>query len=279
MRAFLESPDTFLVRYHRHHAGIMSWALGRGSVRGEFSSYDLMADMVVPDTPHMVLDLGCGDGLLLERLLARGLAAEKLIGLDMSPDELALASKRFEDHGVSLRCERADSMSIDDASVGHILSHLSLMVMSQLDAVVREMARVLIPGGSFAAILPRRGPLEGATAIFHQLFEDAYNSQKTHAPALGDERAWSRDGLTEVLGSANAFGALEFSDIALRLDGTVIEVWNSLSSRYEAYVMLPRDRAEIRKRFAEKVNSLVGADGILPCSVPLLQVTARRTRQ
>lgn len=279
MRAFLESPDTFLVRYHRHHTGITSWALSRGRARGELSSYDLLAAVVAPDTPHQVLDLGCGDGFLLERLLARGVPADRLVGVDQSPDELALASKRTEAHEVSLRCERADSMSLPDGSVGHILSHLSLMVMSELDAVVAEMARVLAPGGCFAAILPGHAAPEGAMAIFCELFDEAYNNQKTHAPSLGDERVWSTDGLSQLFSPENSFGALEIINLDLRLDGTVTEVWNCLSTRYEAYVMLPRDRAEIRKRFTKKVENLAMPDGTLPCSMPLLHLTARRARQ
>ena len=276
MRALLDSPDIYLARYHRHHTGITSWALSRGRASSDRSSYDLLACLVPTNTTRGVLDLGCGDGHLLERLLDRGVPTRHLIGLDMSPDELALARKRPGVGATTLLCEKASQISLSTASVGHVLCHLSFMVMSEIDTVVSELARVLAPGGLFSAILPGEAKPSGAAAIFHELFYGFYEQQSTRAPVLGDGRVATARGLGELLRPESHFGALEIIDFELCLDGSVAQVWNSLSARYEAYVVLPRDRAALRARFSECVASLVRADGTLPCTAPMRQFTCRR---
>ncbi len=277
MRALLDSPDTFLTRYHRHHAGITSWALRRGRVRDELSSYDLLANVVPSNTSSKVLDIGCGDGYLLERLLARSVSADRIIGLDMSPDELTFARKRPGVDDAELLCEKASAMSLADTSVGYTLAHLSLHVMSQIGQVIAELARVLEPGGLFSAIVPRPdAELSGATAIFFELFNEMYQGQSLRVPDIGDPRTTTKDGVHELFTSEAGFGAIEIVDVELHLDSEPIDVWNTLSARYESYVILPRHRADLRVRFIASTESLLEADGTLPCALPLRQITCRR---
>ena len=276
MRALLDSPDTFITRYHRHHTGITSWAYARGRTPNGRSSYDLLAELVPAGAPHKVLDLGCGDGFLVERMLARGVPADRIVGLDLSPDELSQACKRPGVSDMTVLCERADAISLDRGSVGHVLAHLSLMVMSNIERVVAEVARVLVPGGIFSAILPGPRPRQGTTGLFLEVFDETYNSQKTRAPQLGDARTKSEEGLRELFCTKTGFGSFEMAEFELCFDGTVMEVWNVLSVRYEAYVILPSDRAAMRKRFAQRASELASSDGTVPCSVPIRQIMCRR---
>jgi len=55
---------------------------------------------------------------------------------------------------VRFSCELASAMSPATASFDAVLCHWALMLFVPLDPVVAEIARVLAPGGTFAAVVP-----------------------------------------------------------------------------------------------------------------------------
>lgn len=99
-----------------------------------------------------VLDLGSGPGLDCF-LAAKQVGAEgRVIGLDMTPDMLTLANSNRDKLGatnVEFRQGEMESMPVDDASVDVILSNCVINLSPDKDAVFRESARVLRPGGRF----------------------------------------------------------------------------------------------------------------------------------
>ena len=201
---------------------------------------------------------------------------ERIVGIDISPDELMLARKRSGLDYVAMLCERADRTTLPNDSTGYVLSHMSFMVLSKIEDVVAEIARILIPGGVFSVVVPSEAEPDGAAAAFFELFNEIYHSQATRAPVLGDPRTWTEAGLRGLLRYESQFDGLEFTHIDLCLDGTVTEVWNSLSARYEAYVILPQHRAQLRDRFMERARQLARSDGTIPCTLPLCQLVCRR---
>jgi len=280
MSTILDSPDLFLIRYHRHFTGVTSWAFARGRTEDGRSSYQVLADIVAQPTPHLVVDVGCGDGLLIELLLERGMAEERVIGIDMSPDELMLARKRPTLHRTALLCERAQELPLDRESVGYVLAHLSFMLMSDIERVVSEIARVLLPGGTFSAIVPAEPRAGDAFELFLELFHDMYESQPTRIPEIGDPRTHSAEGLRSLLNRDTGFGDLEITDLMVHLDGPFDQVWSSLAStRRELYVLLPNGRAALRKQLAEHVTRLARPDGTIPCTMALRQLTCQRLEQ
>ena len=100
-----------------------------------------------------VLDLGSGGGidvLLSARRVAPG---GRAIGLDMTDEMLALARRNAAEAGVEniefIKGEMED-MPLPDASVDVIISNCVVNLSPDKDAVLREAARVLRPGGRFA---------------------------------------------------------------------------------------------------------------------------------
>ncbi|WP_308344184.1 class I SAM-dependent methyltransferase [Streptomyces sp. MK37H] len=84
------SQEAFLQAFHAERPAVTAEAFGRGRAPDGRSSYELLCDRVAGS--GRVLDLGCGDGLLLE-FLARG-DGRQLAGVDLSPQSLALARRR-----------------------------------------------------------------------------------------------------------------------------------------------------------------------------------------
>ena len=92
-----------------------------------------------------VLDVGCGTGELLARLAVRYPEAT-LAGIDPVPEMLALAQEKLT-HKVDLRVGWANALPWPDASFDIVVScNMFHYITHPVDAV-REMQRVLVPGG------------------------------------------------------------------------------------------------------------------------------------
>jgi SAM-dependent methyltransferase len=89
-----------------------------------------------------VLDLGCGSGNELVVLLARG---ANVIGIDISPDLIALAKERVGDRAL-VRVGSAYDTELPDSSVDVIFC-ISVIHHLDISIVCGEMRRILKPGG------------------------------------------------------------------------------------------------------------------------------------
>lgn len=105
-----------------------------------------------------VLELGCGTGVFLPALAAAVSPRGQVIGLDHNPGFLEEARQRVERAGFStlVMLEEADAVrlpfpdnSFDAAHVERVLMHLA-----DPDAALREVHRVLKPGGRLVAAEP-----------------------------------------------------------------------------------------------------------------------------
>jgi len=95
-----------------------------------------------------VLDVATGTGLVAEALVARGF---RVTGLDQSAEMLALARKRFGDR-VELVEASAAALPFPDASFGHLTFTYLLRYVDDPAATMRELARVVRPGGTVAML-------------------------------------------------------------------------------------------------------------------------------
>ena len=100
----------------------------------------------VPRDGGSVLDVATGTGLVAERLLAQG---HRVVGLDQSPDMLAVARGRFGDR-VELVEASATSIPFPDASFDHLTFTYLLRYVDDPAATLAELARVVRPGGTVA---------------------------------------------------------------------------------------------------------------------------------
>jgi SAM-dependent methyltransferase len=89
-----------------------------------------------------VLDVGCGEGQVARQLAAAGV---DVVGVDPSCPQVALARER----GGGPRYARASAerLPVADRSVDAVLACLAFEHVGDLPAAVREIARVLVPGG------------------------------------------------------------------------------------------------------------------------------------
>lgn len=97
-----------------------------------------------------VLDLGSGAGLDLI-LAARAVGATgRVIGVDMTDEMIARARRNVERAGLSnieIRKGIIEQLPIEDASIDWVISNCVISLSPDKEAVFREVARVLAPGG------------------------------------------------------------------------------------------------------------------------------------
>jgi ubiquinone/menaquinone biosynthesis C-methylase UbiE len=99
-----------------------------------------------------VLEVGCGTGLILQRL-AR--IAKRAVGVDLSPGMLAKARAR----GLEVVEADATALPFPDASFDAAVSFKVLAHVPDIRGALSEMARVVRPGGVVAAEFYNRNSL------------------------------------------------------------------------------------------------------------------------
>jgi len=130
-------------------------------------------ELLAPRHGERILDLGCGDGVLTEKLAAAGAI---VVGVDGALDMVAAAKKR----GLDARLVRGESLDFPP-EFDAVFSNAAMHWMRDADAVIAGVRRALKPGGRFVAefgghgcvaavtvalmaVLARRG-IDGAAAI------------------------------------------------------------------------------------------------------------------
>lgn len=236
------------------------------------SSYDLLAARATGcDT---VLDLGCGDGYLLERVRAVA-GAKQLVGIDLSVAELIAATRRPALSATCLLAARGDALPLAAASIDCVLSHLAFMLMSRIERVADEIGRVLQPGGRFVAVVGG-GPTDTGDAfdLFLSLFRDIYAASERKAPRLGDKRARHGEGFAELF--ADGFDPPTETLLTIHLDSDAERVWQVLAASYELFVLDAGAITLLRERFIPAAAELANDAGTVPCAMRMRLIEVAR---
>jgi trans-aconitate methyltransferase len=113
-------------------------------------------DLLNPQPGERILDLGCGDGALTEKLVSAG---AKVVGVDASSDMVNAARQRGIDARVIDGCN-LDFKSEFDAVFSNAAMH---WMKRDPDAVISGVHRALKSGGRFAAEMGGHGGVAAIT--------------------------------------------------------------------------------------------------------------------
>jgi len=114
----------------------------------ERATLGLLGDHGVALGGRDILEVGCGHGAELVRLIAWGAEARRLAGIDLLADRIVKARERLPD--ADLRVADVRSLPFDDASfdlVMQVTLFSSIVGTPNRDRAAAEMRRVLRPGG------------------------------------------------------------------------------------------------------------------------------------
>ena len=123
-----------------------------------------------------VLDVGCGTGSLAIRIQQSHRAVE-VVALDPDAKALARARRKAERAGVSIQFERgfADALAHRDGSFDLVFSSFMFhhLERDQKQGMLREIRRVLKPGGRFQMVDFGEASLGASGSTWHRLRDNA----------------------------------------------------------------------------------------------------------
>jgi ubiquinone/menaquinone biosynthesis C-methylase UbiE len=116
--------------------------LRKGFYGDEVRDAVLTAARLLPE--HTVLDVGAGTGFLTE---GAAKIARKVIALDFSNAMMGEARAKLGGRNVEFKIGNVEQIPLPNASIDAVIGNMVLHHCPSPEAAVREMARVLVPGG------------------------------------------------------------------------------------------------------------------------------------
>jgi SAM-dependent methyltransferase len=236
---------------------------------------DIIADLADIAAGRHVLDVACGTGVLACAALRRVGPNGSVAGLDPNEDMLAVArgkSDRIEwCHG------RAESLPFAGARFDRVVSQFGLMFFDDQPAGLREMVRVLRPGGRLVVAVCDALDHSTGYAVLAELLQRLFGAAVAdafRAPfSLGGRRQLGL--LCEQAGIGNARitrieGTVRFASIEALVSTERACVW-TLGG------LLDADQFDaLCDEAVESLRPFVRADGTVAFAMPALVVTAER---
>ena len=230
---------------HQEHTGFTEICASSCRDENGRNSYEWLAELVPSNESLSILDLACGSGPLLKILFDRNKNLN-LTGIDMCPEELALAKTRLVNSGTSLFESKAQNLSvIYDNSVDIVLCHWALTLMDPIAPVLDEVKRVLTSEGRFAALVD--GPMYAAPG-YKEVHDLIYSYVQEEIPNygeidLGDPRVRGSESLNSLVHKAFPKSNITIETNVVSMEGPVTKIAEIAAGFfYAAFVLKPEKK-------------------------------------
>lgn len=147
----MDTTNVYLKDWHRRFAGQRFSLFEQFCLENGTTSFEALVTAAALRPQQTVLELGCGEGPLLRYLLRSDV---RYIGVDFSAASLAAARQQVGATAAAFVEADAGQMPLPDASCDVVLSHMALHIMTPVEPVLCEVARVLKPHGTLHVFLP-----------------------------------------------------------------------------------------------------------------------------
>ncbi|HQU16360.1 MAG: SAM-dependent methyltransferase [Chromatiales bacterium 21-64-14] len=225
-----------------------------------------LLDLLAPAPGERILDLGCGDGALTEKLAARGC---QVVGVDASAAQVQAARARGLDARVM------DGAALDfDGEFDAVFSNAALHWMAQPRAVTEGVWRALRPGGRFVAEFGGAGNVAAVRAALHRI-----STRHGIDPTAADPWYFPAPEAYRVLLQSQGFQVehLQHFERPTPLPGDIRGWLETFCGSFLA--ALPVDRqGRFLDEVREALGALCGADGRWVLDYVRLRVVAHRPR-
>jgi ubiquinone/menaquinone biosynthesis C-methylase UbiE len=235
---------------------------------------DRMAEAARLAPGQTVLDVACGTGVLARAAAARVAPDGAVTGLDRNEAMLAVAGRRTP--AVDWRLARAESLPFPDAAFDAVVSQFGLMFFEDRAGALKEMWRVLRPGGRLAVAV--WAPLDNSpgyaamVALLQRLFGERVADALRAPFVLGDT-----DRLRALFGEARIPG-LEIRTPAGTARFPSIEAWVHVDVKGWTLADLIDDAQyqTLLTQAQRDLRSYVQGDGTVSFAAPAHIVTATK---
>ena len=235
----------------------------------------VVADAAEVGPGKSVLDVACGTGVLACAAADRVGPSGAVVGLDPSEEMLAVA--RRKDDTIEWLMGHAEAIPFPDESFEAVVSQFGLMFFENKAASLREMMRVLRPGGHLAVAVCDCLEHSPGYCRFAELLRSLFGSRVSdafHAPfVLGDTQA-----LLSLCVEAGIVGAkvtphhgtVRFASIRALVSTERACVWTLGELLDDAQF------EQLAKEAEQALRPFAAADGTLAFAMPSLIVTAAK---
>jgi ubiquinone/menaquinone biosynthesis C-methylase UbiE len=135
--------------------GMVASLEGRGHTAGYLGVVGRLLDAVHLKPGEVVLEVGCGTGVLDRWLARRTDGANQIVGMDVNPfllqEATALARQEGLEHIIAFREGNAEALPFPDGSFDVAMSSTVIQRVNA-DQMLMEMVRVTKPGGRVAVV-------------------------------------------------------------------------------------------------------------------------------
>ena len=237
-----------------------------------------LVEVAAPRPGERALDVACGTGVVARLVAGRVGARGTVAGADINAGMLAVArSLTAPAAPIDWHEAPAEALPLPDGAADLVLCQLGLMFVADKPAALREMRRVLSPGGRLALLVPGPAP---------RMFVDFEAALTRH---IGEEAGAfvglvfsmaDADALRELVASAGFRDVdVELRRSSLRLPPPAEFLWQYLACTplEPAVEALGGDgRAALERDVVERWAPFAAADGAIALELDDLFLTARR---
>lgn len=268
--------ENFLRSFHLENPSCTSLSFANGYTTDRLTSYDQLLKAV--ETPSLtrghLLDLACGDGFLLKKI-STTFPDLKLSGIDMSEGELSVAKEILGSLNVSLIQAKAQQLPFSNSKFDFILCHMALMLMDNLEQVIQEIHRCLIPSGVFSAIVGGNFKKNPVFSKFLELLDEALKAEnKFWLKDLGDPRTRSIDGIRALF--AKDFVQIEMDDFEVHFYDHPDALTNFFLLMYDVGLLSKERRHRLSKDLLSELHKMSDSNGKVHHSFNLRQLKCRK---
>jgi ubiquinone/menaquinone biosynthesis C-methylase UbiE len=275
------TPDEWTAYFHAFHEALPNAndLFTILKTRSNDTSYTIVAK-AVSSTAREVLDLACGDGNLIEELLAHVSRTALIHGVDISSAETRIAERRFHDEPrVEIRTGDAAALPYADASFDCVIAHQFLNFLPDIHPYLNEIARVLRPGARLLFVA-NRGWQHDRDATWIKINDAALAAirdlyPKFVWPKMGDMRMYDEEGIHAIFSESrrfdmNTISIGSFTSSALMTPDRVAAVYN----RLYLYGLIP-EKKRILEAVTARAQELATRGDLVELSLPFRLVTVR----
>jgi SAM-dependent methyltransferase len=210
------------------------------------------------DGSQLVADIGCGNGVDLRQIIPDG-RCRHAIGIDLSAGMLRTLGNLRDSGRLTVLQGDAEQLPLADDSVDVALAMHMLYHVPDLDAAVRELRRIVKPGGTVLASTNRPGSL---SEIFG-LFSDALREHLDHSAGTLPPLTFTTQNGATVLEREFSQVTLHRKDFPLAFPAAqpVRDYLDSLREPSLAHVGRPVDFDAVLDEVCARIDAVIAADG------------------
>jgi SAM-dependent methyltransferase len=271
----VEEWNEHLIAFHERYENATSGPMSlMRSAEGE-TSYQIVARRAFELLPgaRAVLDIGCGDGLLLRRIKQTYDRELELVGIDLCAIELERGRAMLGE--ATFVCGDASATDLGSGRFDAIVAHLAIMIASHQQRILTRARTALRTGGALLMLmedLPLHPTIGG---IFYAGVAVLQATYAGFAPTVPGRERLEEDGRLGAVLAETGFSGISVERHVVGARFTRAEMWAYAQRVYPFGLMEQPVQDRVREAIDDAVTARLEADGCVEITFPLRLVVAQ----